>query len=139
MKKQISSIAFALSLVWVSAANATDIVYRCSEVQGTIIAAPNWQPFEDGFDDRSILLQFSLDGTSQIIGFDGIRYPGVGFSINGGFAIVVIGTEFIETYVVNVANQELMMAQVRSGSALFPNSAKAFRGTCRPARNEVQP
>jgi hypothetical protein len=58
---------------------------------------------------------------------------GLGIAMRGGFSIIVWGEEYVETYVYNAGTMELLFSQVRSGSALLPNSIKSFRGRCKPA------
>ena len=117
---------------------AMEMAFRCFNVSGTIIAAPDWKPIPDGFSNASVLLHFTGTGIGYVTGFDGTRYPGFETTMNGGFAIIVLGQEFTETYAVNAGSQELMMTTVRSGSSFLPNSAKAFRGDCRPAADELK-
>lgn len=137
LRTLLCSTSVALLTVVVHPAVAVEMAYRCSDVQGTNITAPNWEPVPDGFAGRSVLIHFTGTGVGYITGFDGERYPGFETNMNGGFAIIVVGEEFLETYVINAANQELLMTATRTGSSFFPNSAKAFRGSCSPAGSEV--
>lgn len=132
----LALIAILLTVVS-QPSHAIEMAFRCSNVLGTNITAPSWEPGRDGFRGQSVLLHFTDTGVGTVIGFDGLKYQGIAMRMNGGFAIIVAGDEFVETFVVNASNQELMMTAIRTGSSALPNSAKAYRGTCKPAGNEI--
>ena len=127
--------------VCLDTAHSASIIYRCVNVQGIIIPAPDWRPQQDAFSDATVLLEFKGVGEPSTVRWSNSTetYAGVGAPMTAGFAIVIFGGEFIESYVVNAGNQELLLTMTRSGSALLPNSAKAYRGSCKPAGIETRP
>ena len=123
-----------------SIVHAQSLAWRCDHVQGSELHAPKWEPDADGFSGASVLLVYQTGDKPSSVRWSNTdrTYPGVGFVMNGGFAIVVLGQEFIETYVINAGYQELLVTMIRTGSTLFPNSVKAFQGVCKPAGATVR-
>jgi hypothetical protein len=129
----IANVLCASMLVWSLPAHAVEWTYKCTEVRGTGVYAPSWEPVDDGFSEESFLLLFDTEGPSYVDGNQGI-----GRLIAGGFAIFIVLDVITETYVVNVVNQELMMTRIRSTNkkrspettSFIPNAASAYRGTC---------
>lgn len=120
----------------VSAANGREspAVYRCGNVQGVALSAPSWQPKAEAVGNATVLLSYGGNGLKGSVQWSGSRhaYEGLGFAMKGGFVIIVTADEFTETYTVNEADREVLVTMARSGSTPFPNSSKAFRGSCAP-------
>ena len=132
------AVALLLLLASSTQSVAADVVFRCSNIKGTMLAAPSWTVNADGFGQKEVLLGYRDASQGEVRWSDGLAYSGLGVAMNGGFAIIALGEEFIETFVVNVGSGDLLMTAVRTSSGLLPNSSKAFRGTCQPAGNEVR-
>lgn len=117
-----------------------NVVYRCFGVKGVYLGAPDWNPHPDGQTGAAVLLWYKGDGSESTVKWSNSEqtYSGLGVSMNGGFMIVLFGQQFHEAYVVNIGNLDLLHTRIRSGSSVFPNSAKAFHGVCEPAGNAVK-
>jgi hypothetical protein len=98
--------------------------------------APEWKAEADGMSGQQVLLHYN-GANSTVKWYRGgkVYYEnsGVGIAMNGGFAIVAVLDEQIETYVLNIGTLELLQSSTRSGSSMMPNSIKAQRGTCKSA------
>ena len=74
---------------------------------------------------------------STALWFDKTNAPywaaeGVVFDVPGGFALLAVSEQNIETYTLLVSSFELMHTTTRIGGSNFPNAIKGQRGTCTP-------
>ncbi len=135
-----------LGLLPASIVHAQDIprVFNCGNLVGSFSGPPtSWKPEEDKMSNQEVLLYFKGGkSVSSVKWFrDGKMYyesAGIGYAMKGGFAIIVLAEDYIETYVFNTGTFELLLTVVRSGSSIHPNALKTQRGTCKPAGSIVQ-
>ena len=119
-------------------APATAQVYLCFNIAGTRVSAPTWTTDVDSAAEQQVLIRFKGDwAVSDVIWMKGgapyFKAVGVGVAMGGGFSVAVFSNEFSDMYVYNAGTSELFFTSIRSGSALLPNTMKAFRGSCKPA------
>ena len=140
-RKIIWFVAWAIGLCLQSTtAFAQDIprAFLCRGLTGVWLGAPAWKPEADAMTGQEVLLSYTGKAQQSEVKWyrDGKVYfesPGIGVPMNGGFAIVVLGDEYLETYVFNSGTTELLMSATRSGSSALPNSIKSQRGVCKAA------
>ena len=136
MRRWVAGAAMLLAMGAAMPARAVDMEFTCGEIQGGILAPPAWQLSKDAYLGQTVTLTSRPDsGSGQIVWSSGKSYPGIAVAAAGGFIIVALGPDWTEVYQVNVGSLELMMTATRGGSSVFPNSAKAFHGSCRPGRS----
>ena len=109
--------------------------YRCTDITGTSIRAPDWNTVPDGAPGQELMIRYGGNQELSRVSWtrDGQTYyeaVGLGMALRTGFAIAVFAEDFVETYVYSAA-AELLYSSTRSGGA-FPNVIKAFRGVCEP-------
>jgi hypothetical protein len=112
--------------------------FLCDKITGFMVAPPNWEPQPDSYANTHMIIQYKPGNTaSQVTGFrNGAKFyhrEGLGLPTRSGFAIVAIGKEHLEMYVVNAGTLKLLRIATRSGSQMRANSVELFRGSCRPA------
>ena len=120
-------------------AGKVTLTYTCSDIGGSMLRAPKWQPETDRYSGQSVNIWYRGDGEAAAISWrkgDEVYYEtaGMGLALKAGFVVLVLGPDRAETYAFNPATMELLFTDIRSGSALLPNSVKAFRGTCSPGK-----
>jgi hypothetical protein len=98
---------------------------------------------KDASSNQEVLLYFKGGKSVSSVKWyrDGKVYyesDGIGYAMKGGFGIIALADEYVETYVFNVGTFELLFTMVRSGSATLPNAIKTMRGSCKPAGSMVQ-
>ena len=124
-----------------AATSGTDAIlaafdYRCTDITGTSISAPDWNTVPDGAAGQELIIRYGGNQEISRVSWtrDGQTYyeaVGLGMALRTGFAIAVFAEDFVETYVYSLAAAELLYSSTRSGSA-FPDIIKAFRGVCEP-------
>jgi hypothetical protein len=114
-------------------------VYTCRDIAGSYMGpATAWKPEADGSTNQKVQLMINEKGkSSTATWFDDTNTPywvaeGVAFDVPGGFALVSVSEQNIETYTLLVSSLELMNATTRIGGSNFPIAIKGQRGTCTP-------
>lgn len=136
MRRWLMLAALLIAMGAAIPARALDMEFSCSEIRGGVLMPPTWHVSQDAYRGQTVTLTSRPDsGSGQIAWSTGKSYPGIAVAVTGGFVIIAVGPDWTEVYHVNVGNLELMMTATRGGSSVFPNSAKAFHGSCRPGRS----
>ena len=141
MKFKISVLATTILLCTNISVSAQSI--SSGDPQGLLCAkfgantyawSPSWKVETDGLSGQSVLLHFKKKGLSSVrwIMNNKTYYSakGSGFSMKSGFSIAVVGTSFVETYVFNAGNSQLIYTKIRSGDDRLPNSIQTAIGQC---------
>ena len=96
--------------------------------------SPSWKVESDGLTGQTVLLYFKKKVLSSVrwIMNNKSYYSakGSGFSMKSGFSIAVVGASFVETYVFNAENSQLIYTKIRSGDDRLPNSIQTAIGQC---------
>lgn len=117
--------------------------YLCSEFFAvTYVKSPNWKTENGGYEGQSVLLNFKSQAISSVTWFKKntpyYSAKGIGVPMNSGFNISVLGQSFVETYVFNAGNLQLLYSKIRSGDDRFPNSFHTAIAPCTPAGHLVR-
>lgn len=137
---KMSAATFCYLTLLTFPSNAQDIplAMLCSDLKGGYLSAPTWKLEEDANTNQNILLDYRIGSSKSYVSWSlaGKEYykgEGVGFSMKGGFVIVIPASEYIETYTYNAGATEVYVSATRSGSSVLPNAIKSYRGSCKPA------
>lgn len=114
-------------------------VYTCRNMAGSYMGpATAWKPQADAMTNQKVQLMINEKGkSSTATWFDDTNTPywvaeGVAFDVPGGFALLSVSEQNIETYTLLISSFELLNAVTRIGGSNFPNAIKGQRGTCTP-------
>jgi hypothetical protein len=116
--------------------------YTCRNMAGSYMGpATAWKPEADGSTNQKVQLMINEKGkSSTATWFDDKNTPywvaeGVAFDVPGGFALLSVSEQNVETYTLLISSLELMNSTTRIGGSNFPNAIKGQRGTCTPGRD----
>ena len=109
--------------------------YSCSKFgANTYARSPNWKVESDGFSGQSVLLHFKKKDPSSVRWIRNNKpyysAKGLGFSMKSGFSIAIFGESFVEMYVFNAGNSQLIYTKIRSGDDRLPNSIQTAIAQC---------
>ena len=100
--------------------------------------ATAWKPEADAMTNQKVQLMINEKGKSSTATWFDMNNEsywvaeGVVVDVPGGFALVAVSDQNIETYTLLVSSFELLNAVTRIGGSNFPNAIKGQRGTCTP-------
>jgi hypothetical protein len=140
LKVSITLVALAFCLASTALAapaqTATPGFYACENFNGGYIGPhTNWKSKADGAFDQMLLLD--LDRTKREATAEWYlkmkKYSSVTgplFFIQGGFVMVSVSNNDVETYTFNYATSDVMFTQTRINSVSLPNAIKSLHAQC---------